>query len=229
VTLPLLLSVPHAGLEVPDEMRPYCILTADQIARDGDEGAAAIYDLASEVVRCVSTPIARAIVDMNRAEDDRRADGIVKTRTCWDEPIYDPDPPEALLQDLIERYHRPYHRRLTESAQPDVVLGVDCHTMAAEGPPIGPDRGRSRPAVCLSNADGTCPEAWLESLAACLERSFETAVARNDPFRGGFIVRSHAAEMSWVQLELSRGPFLTDDQKRQRVLSALCEWCDTLP
>ena len=46
-------------------------------------------------------------------------------------------------------------------------------------------------------------------------------VTVNDPFRGGYITRSHAAEMPWVQLELSRGPFAANSEKRRRVLRAL--------
>ena len=43
----------------------------------------------------------------------------------------------------------------------------------------------------------------------------------NEPFRGGFVTRSHAAEMPWVQLELSRAPFTNDAGKRRGVLRAL--------
>jgi len=38
-----------------------------------------------------------------------------------------------------------------------VMLGIDCHTMAAKGPPIGPDPGKERPLVCLSNARRDLP------------------------------------------------------------------------
>ena len=86
--LPLLLSLPHAGLRVPDEVAHLCTLTEREIAEDGDEGAAAIYDLAGDVDAFVTTDVARAIVDLNRAVDDRRRDGVVKTHTCWDVPIY---------------------------------------------------------------------------------------------------------------------------------------------
>ena len=70
MTLPLLLSVPHAGLAVPPEAEPYCVLSEREIVEDGDEGAAEIYDLESAVVAFHTTDIARAIVDMNRPEDD---------------------------------------------------------------------------------------------------------------------------------------------------------------
>ena len=72
--LPLLISVPHAGWKIPPEIGSRCILTEEEIIRDGDEGAADIYRLADEVSVFVTTEIARAIVDVNRAEDDRRSE-----------------------------------------------------------------------------------------------------------------------------------------------------------
>ncbi len=225
MSLPLLISVPHAGLSVPPEAAPYCILTARQIAEDGDEGAAEIYDVEDRVAAFVTTDVARAIVDVNRAEDDRRADGVVKTHTCWDVPVYRESLPEDAVEQLLARYYRPYHAQLSKLAGTGVRLGVDCHTMAAKGPPIGPDPDAERPWVCLSNAEGACPQAWFDSLAAALERAFEHPIARNTPFQGGYIIRSHAGELPWVQLELSRATFLTNREKRSHVLSALTTWC----
>jgi formiminoglutamase len=226
--LPLLLSIPHAGRDVPGEVKTYCILTPDQIIKDGDEGAGEIYDLRDEVKAYVNTSVPRAILDMNRAEDDRRKDGIVKTHTCWDEPIYEPTPPEETFAGLIERYHRPYHRRLTELAATGVRLGIDCHTMAASGPPVGPDAGKERPLLCLGTGDGACPEAWVGIIHECLEESFRLPVSLNDPFSGGFIIRHHAPELPWFQLEMSRGPFLEIREKRERTLWAFQAICRRL-
>jgi N-formylglutamate amidohydrolase len=225
--LPLLLSVPHAGLRVPPEVEALCALTPEQIIADGDEGAAEVYDLESEVVAFVTTDVARAIVDMNRAEDDRRADGVVKTHTCWNVPVYREFPPERTIQALLAAYHRPYHRRLSELATEKVLLGIDCHTMVAQGPPIGPDPGRQRPHVCISDADGTCRAEWIESLKRSFERFFGSQVAVNDPFKGGHLIRSHGRECPWIQLELSRAPFITNSEKRACLMNALLEWCNT--
>jgi len=219
--MPLLVSVPHAGTEVPAEARPHCVLTEQEIIDDGDVGARAIYALADEVRGFVTTCVARAIVDLNRAEHDRRKDGVVKTHTCWEVPVYRAPLPEEVVETLLARHYRPYHRRLTELAGTGPTLAIDCHTMAAYGPPVGPDPGVERPWICLSNADGTCSAEWIRLLASCLERAFDHEVSINHPFRGGFITRSHAAEMPWVQLELSRAPFMSDEQKRARVLEAL--------
>jgi formiminoglutamase len=228
VTLPLLVSVPHAGLVVPPEATPYCILSPEDIAKDGDEGAAETFDLADHVAEYVTTDIARAIVDLNRARDDRRPDGVVKTHTCWNVPVYRPFPPDDVIESLLTSYYHPYHVRLTEAARSEVRLGVDCHTMAAVGPPIGPGAGVERPWTCLSNADGTCPDEWIRSLATCFEQAFEHPASINHPFKGGYITRTHAAEMPWVQLELSRAPFMSNAEKRARVIEALRRWCTGL-
>ena len=221
----MLLSVPHAGLWVPPEVRDLVVLSEQQIAEDGDEGAAEVYrPLEGEGAACVRTNVARAIVDMNRAEDDRKQDGVVKTHTCWNVPVYREFPSEDVIEALIEKYYRPYHRRLSHVPK-GVILGIDCHTMAAKGPPVGPDPGRTRPAVCLSDGDGTCPEVWIQSLSECFAQAFNAEVSVNQPFRGGYIVQSHAGELPWVQLELSRAAFLGNREKGVRVLKSLADWC----
>jgi formiminoglutamase len=226
VKLPLLGSVPHGGLQVPREAKPYCILTPKQIEEDGDVGAAEIYALESELEAFATTEIARAIVDLNRAVDDRRQDGVVKTHTCWNVPVYGEFPPEEIINKLLERYYHPYQERLTELAKSGARLGLDLHTMAAAGPPVGPDPGIERPWVCLSNGDGTtCPQEWIGSLAKCFEDEFGPKVKINDPFKGGYITRTHAVELPWIQVELSRGPFMSNGDKRLAVLEALTRWC----
>lgn len=223
--LPLLLSVPHAGWRIPPEAEPFCRLSQIEIDEDGDEGASAIYSFSSEVEAYVTTDVARAIVDVNRSDDDRRPDGVVKTHTCWNVPVYREPLPEAVAQELLAHHYYPYHQRLRELASSGVRLAVDCHTMAAEGPPIGPDPGEERPRVCLSHADGACPYEWIESLRDCILDNLGGEVRINDPFKGGFITRSHANEMPWVQLELSRAGFMSNREKSKAVLEALRDWC----
>lgn len=225
--LPLIISVAHAGLEIPPEVQDYCILSSDQILQDGDEGAGKIYDLRGEVTHFVTTSIARAIVDMNRAPDDRREDGVVKTHTCWNIPVYRAPLTEGMVQTLLANYYQPYHNRLSKLSQ-EVLFGIDCHTMAGVGPPLGPDEGQERPHICLSNAEGSCSQVQLERLAGCLEEQFGFAPAFNKPFRGGYIIRAHAAELPWVQLELSRSPFCSLEQKHLGVRAALKKFCRTL-
>jgi N-formylglutamate amidohydrolase len=227
--LPILLSVPHAGWKIPPEVQDICILTEKDIIEDGDVGAAEIYYPLEEKIKAfVTLDIGRAIVDLNRAEDDFWKDGVIKTHTCWDVPVYSTYPSEETIAELIEKYHRPYHTRLYELGK-KVKIGIDCHTMAAVAPPVAPDSGEERPPVCLSNAEFTCPQEWIESLARCLSLSLDLPVSINQPFKGGHIIRSHADEIPWIQLEYSRAPFLSNRQKSTRLLRALREWLTLLP
>ena len=224
MTLPLLLSLPHAGTAVPRRLVENCRLSKTQIVRDGDELAREIYAPLENEVNClVSTDIARAVLDMNRAEEDVRKDGVVKTHTCWDEPVWKRPLGANELQWLIDTYHRPYQRRLSDLGRDSGLLfAVDCHTMAECGPPIGPDPAVKRPQVCLGNANGSsCPDEWTRILQRVFQRYFPGEVTVNRPFSGGYITRFHGTEMPWIQLELSRGPFATSEEKSRWVSAAL--------
>ncbi|MEJ2131330.1 MAG: N-formylglutamate amidohydrolase [Gammaproteobacteria bacterium] len=229
MTLPLLLSVPHSGWEVPPEVADLCVLTEAEIVADGDEGAAEVYlPLETEVEKLVTTRIARAIVDQNRAEEDRRKDGVVKTHTCWDVPVYRCPLDDSVVEALLEQHHRPYHRLLSQAAKAPVRAGVDCHTMAVVAPPVAPDAGAHRPDACIGDGHGaTCPREWSAILVSCLSREFDD-VRLNEPFSGGYIPRAHAKELPWIQLELSRSGAVANDDKSARVLRALTHWCEQL-
>jgi formiminoglutamase len=225
--LPVLISVPHAGLEIPEEMRDKCILKTQDLIEDSDIGALEIYNFESDVSAFVTTNVARAIVDLNRASDDFGADGVVKRYTCWGIPIYQ----KTLLKDqtksLLDRYYWPYHTKLTALSK-NVLFGLDCHTMSAIAPSVSPNPGQNRPKVCLSNANTTCPQPWLDLLASYLAEELVIKVSINEPFKGGHIIRTHSKEIPWIQLELSRTPFLPLDVKRSGVLRALRHFCKTL-
>ena len=216
MNLPLLISVPHAGIWVPPEVEDRCRLSDVELAADGDEQAAELYSCQAHVARWISTPVARAIVDLNREISDRRSDGVVKTHTCWNVPVYDRPLDEELIDRLLEKYYHPYHRQLSAAAG-EVRLGIDCHTMAEHGPPVGPDPGQLRPAICLGDVQGTS-----------LPGEFEFPVTINQPSSGGYITRCHAAEMPWVQIEFSRGAWLPLYEKRGRLMTALCRFCREL-
>ncbi|MEJ2620166.1 MAG: N-formylglutamate amidohydrolase [Candidatus Thiodiazotropha sp.] len=229
--LPILISLPHAGLSVPESFRSNCLLSRQQIIEDGDEFALQIYTpLQDKVAAFVTTNIARAVLDMNRQEDDLRKDGVIKTHTCWDIPIWRSPLDEKMRRQLLEQYHRPYHRQLTElSKRSNLILAVDCHTMNAHGPPVGPDPGVERPQVCLGNADGqSCSFEWMEILKSTFQVGFPGEVSINQPFSGGYITRYHGDEMPWVQLELSRGDFATPAEKYSMVYTALKEAIDKI-
>jgi N-formylglutamate amidohydrolase len=219
--LPVLLAVPHAGLRVPPEVAELCLLAPEDLVADSDEDAAEIYAVQAEVSGFVAAEIARAFVDVNRPEDDRGRDGALKLITRRSKAtVYRSPPSPETMESLLERYHRPYHRRLSALAK-DVRLGIDCHTMAERRPGGNPETAGERPWICLSDAEQTCPRRQFYEFQRCLEEAFECVVSLNLPFKGGHTIRSHAKELPWVQLELSRAPYTSNAAKRDRLLAAL--------
>lgn len=227
MNLPFLVSVPHAGMRVPGEVRDICLLTPEQVYADSDGGAAEIYyDLEKSVEAFISSEVARAIVDLNRAVDDFRKDGVIKTHTCFDVKVYKKFPTPRRIKQLLTDYYYPYHQKLIRLAGLDnIKVGIDCHTMAKVGPPIGPDAGKARPLVCISNADGTCPDQWLQELASCFQKAFpQEQIKINEPFKGGYIIRNYSAKLPWLQIELSRTENFTNADKKAGVFEALTTW-----
>ncbi len=220
--VPIIVSVPHAGLEIPDELREVNLLTAQEIAADGDVGAAEIYGPLEGLVRgFLSTRTARAFVDVGRPPSDLGRDGVIKTHTCWGVPIYESPLAPLLTGALIEKYHAPYHERLDVGAA-TAIAGVDCHTMAALGPPVGPDPGSRRPRICLSHRDGaSCPQELFDVFASALSESFGVEVATNTPFKGGYITQRRPGGIPWIQLELSREEWISYGEKTAAVAKAL--------
>ena len=225
--LPFLVSVPHSGQHIPQEVQDICILTPEHIYEDSDWGAEDIYyGLEKSVEAFISSDVARAIVDLNRAADDFRKDGVIKTHTCYDIPVYIKFPSRTLIEQLLSDYYHPYHLKLEQLADKgNVKVGIDCHTMSAVGPPIGPDASKVRPLVCVSNADGTCSDEWLSELANCFKKAFPgEQVNINSPFKGGYIIRTHSTKLPWLQIEFSRTEHISNSEKRDGVIEAFNVW-----
>ncbi len=236
--LPVVISVPHGGTAVPFEARHLMRLGIGEILIDGDTWARQLYDLFAHVASYVDTDIARAALDMNRSPGDRppeNPDGVVKTVTAGGIPVW--DDPEGLslqLADLlVKKYHRPYHERIRKAAGAgSAVLGIDCHTMLSHAPPIGPDAGTPRPAICISNGGDdrgeeegepvSAPPDLVRALRDAMEREFSgmslpvaifgETVRINDPFRGGYTCRHHGlpGPLPWVQFEINRALYLPE-------------------
>ena len=219
--LPFLVSIPHGGTQMPSEVEGMSCIGRADVLEDGDAFTREIYDVAEGVRFVLKADVARAFVDLNRAENDlppANPDGVVKSKTCYNKPIYLPgrEPDGPIVEKLLARYHRPYHRAIQQTlaeAGTDIILALDCHSMAAVGPDVAPDPGQRRPAFCLGNRHGeTCPNEMAETLAGCLREVFglgPSEVTLNRPFAGGYVTRTHGAgSVPWIQVEMSRDLYL---------------------
>ena len=62
-------------------------------------------------------------------------------------------------------------------------------------------------------------------MAECLDAAFGSRVSINWPYRGGYVIRSHAGELPWMQVEISRSEWLSEAEKRDRFERALIDFC----
>jgi N-formylglutamate deformylase len=239
--LPLLISIPHSGLKVPAELKKFCRLNLPDILRDGDTWAGQLFDLRENVLAFSQFAVARAIVDPNRAADNRppqNPDGVVKTVTVDGEPVWTMPGGLAVeqVEFLLHEYYYPYHQFLAAVSQNHkILLGLDCHTMLELAPQSSPRPLEKRPLVCLSNRGDengekldellSAPPDLLRALGKALEQRLQNierdrsvpVVSLNRPFRGGYVVRKNRdlGLIPWIQVEFNRSLYLSSDPRTE--------------
>lgn len=88
--LPVLISIPHAGWQIPPELQGRVSLSHRDLSDDVDLYSDEIYDLGSKAAGVLKTTIARSFVDLNRAENEvppAYPDGVIKTTNCYRRPV----------------------------------------------------------------------------------------------------------------------------------------------
>lgn len=230
--IPILVSIPHGGTVIPEEVEEFTVLTRKQLLDDIDACTQEIYTINASAV--VLQPCARTFVDVNRAPDDLppvNRDGAVKTHTANLEPIYqDSDiPDDELIEHLVNRYHRPFHQRIAEMLQSDSIkLALDCHSMSSLAPPISRYHGEARPTVCLGNVQGRAASHEMSSmLADCFREVFNLPVEEvtiNRPFSGGYITRQYGNNpIPWIQVEMNKKLYYAEPWLDTETLSVSSE------
>jgi N-formylglutamate deformylase len=225
---PFLISIPHGGTGIPDEVAGLLALSPVEVSYYSDPSTGWLYHFGEKVAHVLSTGISRMVVDLNRPPyhlPPRYPDGVVKTRTVHGGQVYRQVPDMNLIHRLLMTHYFPFHAeidRLLDSGP--VALALDCHSMLRTGPPTQKDAGKPRPAVCLSNNGdpsgrqrpgtlATCPAPLISALAESFREELGSGeeVLINRPFTGGFITNAHYWHkgIPWIQVEVNRGLYET--------------------
>lgn len=224
--LPFALSIPHGGLETPEEFQPWVVATAEDQREDIDHLTCEIFGLGDGVVaRQLTFPVARTFVDLNRRPEQLGVDypdGVVKTTTHLGRPVFSRFPEAVAVERVLDRTYRPYHRALGQIVEdPEVVLLIDCHSMAPRSLPSSPDQtGQPRPLINLGHRGGrSAPLSVVERYRAILAEVYRIPaqeISIDTPFTGGYITDTyHQGPSSWaLQIEFNRAFYLGDQEGR---------------
>jgi len=231
MTLPLVLSIPHCGTEIPLDIEKDLALNPAQVAESEDVGTREIFgDL--PVLSRQAARWSRLVVDLNRASDDYGPRGVIASADYSARPVFktgrEPDRIETLRR--VKAYYLPYHEKLRESLDlPGLRLLLDCHSMDGVGPADAPDPGKPRADVNLGNNGGfhgdptpqrgpiTCPPQLMQNLAEALEAQ-GISVSLNDPYAGGYITMKYGDALrrqgkAALQIELNTNLYLLPKRK----------------
>lgn len=223
-TAPLLVSVPHDGTVVPDEIAMRLTPEARRVP-DTDWHVARLYAFVRELGASMIVPRhSRYVIDLNRGEDDvslypgQNTTGLCPIVCFSGDPVYLPGqgPTEDEVRARIERYWRPYHLALREelerihAAHGRVVLW-EGHSIRGEVPFLFEGR---LPDLNLGTAGGTsCSPGMQAGLESVLAAQDAYSYVVNGRFKGGHITRHYGASadgIDAVQLEISQRCYMDE-------------------
>jgi len=212
-TAPLIVSLPHTGTDLPDEIVPD--LVSEWLARkDCDWWIEQLYDFAADLgATVIRTSISRTAVDVNRDPSGvslypgQATTELCPTTTFDGEPLYLP----GRAPDVAERRKRwfdPYHVALAgeiahaRSEHPAVVL-YDCHSIRSDIPRLF--EGTLPHFNIGTNSGASCDPALQAEIEAICDGPDFISVS-NGRFKGGYITRHYGAPANGVhavQMELA--------------------------
>ncbi len=216
-TLPLLISIPHLGTELPLEFAKLMNPTA-AITQDTDWHLDLLYGFAQSMGASVlQARVSRYVIDLNRPPGGeslypgQTTTGLCPTETFHGEPLYLPGyaPDAAEQARRLRVYWQPYHGALQQElarlrALHGAVLLWDAHSIASVLPRLF--QGRLPDLNLGTNSGQSCGAALIESVAAVAQKS-EFSHVINGRFKGGYITRHYGqpdANIHAIQLEMSQ-------------------------
>ena len=223
-TLPLLISIPHAGTQVPEDIAQRLRPPARPLP-DTDWHVDKLYAFAANMgANTLKANFSRYVVDLNRGTDGgllypgQRETGLCPLTTFDDAPLYAPGdaPGPAEIAQRVEQYWKPYHEKLASTlaalrAEHGYALLWDAHSIRARVPVLFEGR---LPDFNLGTGGGTaCPPEIASELLATAQTAHGFSAVLNGRFKGGYITRHYGRPEEGiiaVQLELAQSAYMEE-------------------
>jgi N-formylglutamate amidohydrolase len=223
-SMPLLISVPHAGTFVPEDIGRRFTLAGGRLA-DTDWHVHKLYDFARGLgASILAANYSRYVVDLNRPADSsslyvgHATSPVCPTLTFDGDPIYlaGEEPTDAEITSRIEQYWQPYHRHLAAELakireQYGYALLWDAHSIASEVPSLF--EGVLPEFNFGTRDDASCPRVIAEQLLDLVTTDGKFGAVLNGRWKGGYITMHYGRpkdRVYAVQLELSRRVYMDE-------------------
>lgn len=223
-TLPLLISIPHAGTEIPQAIADRLTVTARTLP-DTDWYVDRLYEFARELgASVIKANYSRYVVDVNRSPDSASLYAAAPTspvcpvQTFAGSFIYmsgrEPDQREIAAR--VDEYWRPYHARIAAELEQmrghhGRALLWDAHSIASEIPALF---SGVLPEFNFGTRDGaSCPREISEALLDIVTSDGRFGAVLDGRFKGGYITLNHGRPASGtyaVQLELAQRAYMNE-------------------
>jgi len=224
-TTPLLISMPHVGTAVPDDIAHRLTLDALTLP-DTDWHIDRLYEFADDLGAWILRPqYSRYVVDLNRPADGSSLyPGLRETAVCPSitfngAPLYADSsaPGDKEVATRIAAYWNPYHAMLNETLNAlrvrfGYALLWDAHSIRSEVPMLFEGQ---LPDFNLGIGQGACPQVVADKLLEVAKTAANRTAVLNGRFKGGYITRHYGApdRNVWaVQLELSQRTYMDEGQ-----------------
>ncbi len=250
---PLLLSVPHAGTQLPADQLPRYHDRALQV-EDTDWFLDRLYRFAHEELGAslLLPHYSRYLVDLNRPSENtpmysgQNNTELCPTRHFTGDPVYRQGqaPDSAEITRRVTRYWQPYHQALTNElqrlkAQHGRVVLFDAHSIKSELPWLFEG---TLPQLNLGTVGGSsCAPQLQQRLAAVLGGQQTYSHVINGRFKGGHITRHYGQPndtvVHAVQLEMCWRAYMDETPPRwnqtraaqitpllRQLLQAMLDW-----
>ncbi|MEM7282872.1 MAG: N-formylglutamate deformylase, partial [Pseudomonadota bacterium] len=220
---PLLVSFPHDGHEIPQEL-VYRFTEAGQQSVDTDWHIAKLYEfIKDQPYSYIKANYSRYVVDLNRPADGAALyPGKSETSLCPVESfdgrvLYEGPPPDQReIRSRVEHYWEPYHDHLHRELQRitkihGFALLWDAHSIRGEVPKFF---SGVLPQLNFGTADGTSCIGALEKALLSTVGSSPFSYVFNGRFKGGYITRRYgdpSNNIHAVQLEINQQTYLESE------------------
>ena len=223
--IPLLVSFPHAGTDIPlsiaQRMTPAALLRADT-----DWHLPRLYDFVRAMGASTLVPsYSRYVIDLNRPPEDSNlypgqdTTGLLPLDTFRKEHLYlHGEEPDAIeIDERRATYWQPYHDALrAELARLRATHGVallwDAHSISSVLPRFFEGR---LPDLNLGSADGgSCASTVQAAAEAVLASQTAFTHVTNGRFKGGYITREYgrpAEGIHALQLEICHATYMDEE------------------